>query len=433
MRRFSAALLAGLLCASGCGKDEPQTPAGLKQAVCAARDEARAAEAKTDHKAADRAADRAEKYAAKVKDLAGGEGEVAAEARKLLAESDAAAREARHFAELAAEKHELGRKVGSLKARAYRGGRAVAVKGFFKALSLAADGAAKKGVDELPEKVRGAAVAAAGLAAALAGRKPLEDGSPDWAGIAADMDAFAAKPPRETAVFLTAVFFFAGRSSLALYEIEAFDRSQLVDEEERALFHVARAFVYRANGFGKLAIREIEIAAGGEGEYDPQTQSGLHLASGLLFLWEKDYRSADRELGRALKADPNNAVAIYLTGERLLASGEWEKAAECLEAEAGGGEHGWLAERVAARARQVRDAKGNAQPLVYDKKFVTSLVLEFLARAAEKSETGRKLKFWAEWARASADPLLKLVPGMGADEEKEPAEGKEEPGEESGG
>mgnify|MGYP001065722657 CR=1 FL=1 len=422
MRRYRIVLPVVLLLAAGCGRDEPQTPSALRDAVCAARDEARAAETKVDHKAADRAADRAEKYAARLKKLAEGGEDAAAEARKLLAETDAAAREARHFAELAAEGHELKSKVGGLKARAYRAGRSVAVKGFFVALSLAADQAAKKGVDQLPEELRGAALTSAGLAAELAGRKPLKDGSPDWAGIAADMDAFATKPPRETAIFLTAIFFFSGRSSLALYEIEAFDRSQLANAEERALFHVARAFVYRSNGFGLLAIREIETAAGAGGRYDPQTQAGLHLASGLLFLWQKDYRSADRELGRALKADPNNPLAVYLTGERLLASGEWEKAAECLEAEAGAGEGGWLAKRVAARARQIRDAKGGAQPLIFDKKFVSALILEFLTRAAARSETGRKLKSWADWARASADPLLKLLPGTGSGKEEEPAD-----------
>src|SRR5512136_2004425 len=95
---------------AGCGGGDAGTPEGLRQAVLAAREEARAAEEKKDAKAAGAAADRAEKRLAKLRKMAKEEA-TAKEAGACLAESEKAAAEARYWAELADEERRLAEKV----------------------------------------------------------------------------------------------------------------------------------------------------------------------------------------------------------------------------------------------------------------------------------------------------------------------------------
>jgi hypothetical protein len=401
---------AALLCLSGCGSDLPEDAAGLGSAAAKARDDARAAREAKDSKAAARAADLAERCAARLGEIAGREDGEAEEARKLVPETDAAAREARRWAELADEERRLAKKLKGLKARGYRGGRGLLVKGLFKGLAAAADQAAEKGLDGLPPEARDLAAGAAVLAAELTGREPLADGSPDWKGISADMSAFAEAPPPRIALYVAGALFLAGRSGPALYEISAIDESALATGEEKLIFRVARALIYRANGFSRLAVFEVEQMAGAEGKYDPELQAGLHLVSAYFFVRDKEYAKADLEISRAMRADPDNPVAVFLTGERLAASGEWEKAAESLESASRGMEHDWLAKRIAQRAREVRDSRGTTEPLVLDKRFAVGLALEFLGRVAAKSEAGRRITSWLKSTDSASTALPQVEP-----------------------
>jgi len=359
-----------------------------------------------DHEAAEKAAKRAAECAERLDEIAKGEGDNAAEAKKFLADTDAASREAGRWAELAVEQHELAGKLNGLKAKAYRGGRSLALKALFKGLSLAADQAAKRGIENLPDEVKELALSAAQLAGDFSGREPLEDGSPDWTGISQDISAFGKEPPKEMPLFLAVALFLSLRSDPALYEIEMVDAAALETEEYRLTYRVLRALIYRTNGFSRLAMREVEVLSDSEGTYDPELQAGLHLMSAYFFLHDKEYTKADLEIGRAMQADPNNPLAVYLTGERLAADGEWEKAVESLEAAAAGSEDEWLANRIAQHAREVRDSRGEAQPLLLDKQFLAAVTLEYAGRAAARSEAGRKIKSWLDSALACGRKLL---------------------------
>jgi len=414
MRRYFslASGLAILLWIAGCG-DTPDDPAALRDGITAARDEARAAQGRKEHKAALKAAGRAERFLAALRAISEGQGTRASEAGGMIAGADRAARAARHWADLAEEEYQLAKTLGSFRARTYRGGRKLALKAAFKGLGLAADQAAKKGINKLPQEVQDAAELAAAFASDFSGRKPLKDGSPDWAGIARDMNAFAAKPPGKLPLVLGVAFFLLGRERLAICELDMVDTSRL-DAEEKLVYGFALALVYRANGWTRLSIRQIESMIDCGDEYDPEVQEAMYLFSAMLFVADKDFARADADLARALKADPNNAVAVFVTGERLAAGGEWEKAAASLEKsarECSGDE--WLARQISERARQVRDGRGADQPLFYDKKFVARIVMHYLAQAAGKSAAVREVLGWVRSARRFGAGMLAGISGAG--------------------
>jgi hypothetical protein len=431
VRRYIAAwvLLTCAIC--GCG-GKLETPEEFKSAVLQARDEAKAAQGNKDPKAAEKAAKRAEDALEKLRKQAGGEGETAARAKAVLAEADAATREARYFAELADEEHRLAEKLGGLKAKAYRAGRSTALSVLFKGLSLAADQAGKKGLAGLPKPVQ----EAANCAADFAGRAPLADGNPDWAGIAADMNARAAEPPAEVGFFLAVGFMLCGQAELSLYEIEALDPANPPELPgtppgmDGAFFYLIRSSARRSCGWRHLAVRDLAAALklgepgkAGDG-LDPQFRAVLHFTTALCLLQEKDLKGADLEIVEALRADPKSRLAVFLTGERLAADGEHEKAAESLESLAAGnpGAEDWLLKRVSARARELRDKRGAAEPLVCDSRFIGEVALHYAGEAARKSEPARRFKQSLDSAKGFCGQFLKHLPGGTQGEPEKPAD-----------
>ena len=409
-------LLAALaaLCA-GCSCSEPKTIPGLRDVAVGARDEATAAREAKDAKRAERAARRAEKAAAGAKALL-----EAAEApqdsdRGAVEEAAAAAGEARRSADLAEEERRLARMLGGLKARAYRGARAAALSATFTALALAADQAGKAGPDALPEAVRGSADVAADLAHHLAGRQPLPDGTPDWPGIAGDLRGLRAQPPPELGLYLAVGFLCSARTRLALYEIEQVNEQALTTTEMRDAAVFLRVAAYAMNDLPSLALIEMQKlsdAADGR-EYGPETLGAIHLVAALLYLDSRDYKRADVEMVRAMKAWPNNPVSVFITGERLAADGRHEEAAESLEKAAAGTELDWLARKIADRARQLRDQKGETEPLLHDPAFLRDVLLRYLYEAAKDSEPAQRLRGWTDSARAFGARLLDKLPGDG--------------------
>jgi hypothetical protein len=114
---------------------------------------------------------------------------------------------------------------------------------------------------------------------------------------------------------------------------------------------------------------------------------------------------------RARKAWPDNPVAVFLTGERLGATGEREKAARSLESAVAGTDQEWLARRVAARARELREGTGPAEPLLYDPAFLRDLALWHIARAARTSAPARRLEELVGASRRFAERWLPHFPG----------------------
>jgi len=120
-----------------------------------------------------------------------------------------------------------------------------------------------------------------------------------------------------------------------------------------------------------------------------------------------------------MRAWPDNPVCVFLTGERLAADGRYEKAAESLEKQAAGTQYEWLARRLTARARQVRDNKGEAAPLFTDTGFLCDVMIHCVGEKAQQ-KAPRQLKGAIAAARSLTQRVLDHLGGTTT----APAEGK---------
>lgn len=427
-------LLAVVTALSGCPKSTPKyaTVADARKAILEARDEAKAARDAKDAAKALAAAARAKDALAQAEALQGPR-TTTEPAPDPLADVRKAAREARDLGQETDERVRLAAQLSGLKASLYRGARGVAVSGFFQGLGLAAQQADARGLAALPAPVQSNALVAAHWAEQSLGRKPLADGSPDWKGIAKDMETFAGAPPADLGITLAVGFCVIGKTGLALIEAEAVDPTTEKDPVKRLPLHLVRAFARNGNGYRRLAILEVEegmaAARVPTGEDAPvvagvtvtgaEVVGGMHLLLGAFYLHEKDLAAADREAALALQAWPENPVGEFITGERLLASGEREKAAACVESAARGQgkDAEWLAADLAARARAIRDGEASADDgLLGDPTFLAKVGLVALWRAAERSPEAAAAKARVQRAQDAANDLLSRVPGLGSGE-----------------
>ena len=409
-----------LLAGCSCSRDAPATVAEARAIAVEARDAAGAARAAREVKRADRAAARAERAAERAAALLEKLAEPTDADREAAKEAQAAARAARRFASLAEEERRLARMLGGLKARAYRGARKAALSATFTGLALAADQAAKTRPDALPQTVRDAAGLAADVAHHLAGRQPLPDGQPDWTGIASDLRRCRAQPPPELGLFLSVAFLTSARTRLALVEVEPLDPTAFESTEMRDLCLALRVVAYAMNDLPELALIEMQklsTAADGR-DYGPETLGTLHLVAALLYLDNRDTRRADVEIVRAMKAWPNNPVSVFLTGERLAADGKHEEAADSLEQAAAGTDLDWLARKIADRARQLRDQRGETEPLLHDPAFLRGVLVRTLFEAARDSKPAQRLRGWLDAAHAFGKRLLDKLPGGEANDDQ---------------
>lgn len=430
------ALLAGL---TGCPRQPLPRYAGVDQAregVLGAREAARAARDARDLDAASRAAELAVDGLAQAEALSGPApvGSAAEGQGDPLRDLRLAAREAQQLAQETDERLRLEAALSGLKAGAYRQVRGAAVGATFTALALAARQAEQRGLEALPPQARDAANCAAAWAEAATGRGPRADGTHDWAAIAADMERLAGAPPPQLGVTLSVGFLLLGKSGLALLETEALDPAAVEDPTERLALHLLRGFARDSNGYRRLAVLEVEegldelglrrdeagtIGGGPIALTAAEVVGGIHLLLAVVHMHEKDYPAADRELALALAAWPDSPVASYLTGERLLASGQRERATASLEAAAQGrGEDAeWLAARIADRSRRIRDGEADADDgLIGDPAFMARLALHALWKAAERSPQAAQARAQAARARAFCADLLGRLPGLGEDD-----------------
>lgn len=395
MNVFTIALLLG-----ACGQEPalPDDVPGLKATADAALKEAVDARGKRDPKAAAVSAERADKAALKSEKLGD-------------ASLKGLSREAARQAKLAAEDKDILDRTTGLKAKAYRGARDVALTQSLKGLALAADQMSKGG--EPPAAVKESADLGRRLAEGLADRKPLADGATDWPGVAADLRSFADKRPPAWSLFLAGACLVTARDGLGLIEIEGLDPAALADPDHVFLYHLLRGLLLRLNGqpesaneaLAKLAAGPVPAAAAA---YGVEWQGSLHVVLAVLAIQSGDYERADLEIARSLKAWPNNPVAVYVTGERLAANGQREAAADSLEKLMAGHAQEWIAKRIAARAREMRDGTGPAQPLLHDPGLLRDILLWQLWQMAKTSPKAKSLQNLVD---AAAPFLDRWVPG----------------------
>jgi tetratricopeptide (TPR) repeat protein len=420
MRRSLASLsiLAWLGILTGCSSDAtpelPQTVAKLRELAVQSRDEAKAARETRSPKEAAAAAERAEAAAAKAAELLAATEVPSQTDRTARQEAAAAARQARRLARLADEDRRLRAEVNGWKGTAYRTTRKVAWPGACNGLALAAEQAAKVDPDTLPQGVRDAARCAAAVASQYTDRAPTESGQPDWPAVAADLRQLASSPPPSMLMGLALALALGGQKDFGLYEIELIDPAGLTDEQQTH-YHLVKGLVYSMNGLSLLGGEEVGKIPTPEGSeaHGPELLAGMHLLMAFVHLRGGEYEDADRHTVLALRASPNNVVAVSLTGEQLAASGEYEKAAKSLEEAARGSDTQWLAERIARRARELRDEPGKSDTLLHDDDFVHELMLHYLAEAAKRSKPAAYLERSIAAARSFSKSILELLPGGG--------------------
>jgi tetratricopeptide (TPR) repeat protein len=332
------------------------------------------------------------------------------------------ARATRRNAMAGYEEEKRDAKLNGLVGKTYRKGSGIALKGLFLGLSKAAEQAVGKDVDELPENVRGAAQMAADLAGDLTGRQPLPDGKPDWAGIASDMKTLSEEPSPRTHLTLAAAFLILKRDRLALYEIHQVEGDKLAGgDAERAVFLTMKGIIYRMNGYPILAGETFEgVSTLPElAKLGPEMVAGIHLLLMGYNLKQKEYTKADEHLVRAIKAWPDNPVAVYLTGEQQLANGETELAKESFEKAAAGTDAEWLSKELKVRVKDIQDGK-ETDALFTDLGFMRKLVFHYLALAARKSPEAKQIQDQLERAKAfgtrTLDEFKEKIPGFSKSE-----------------
>jgi hypothetical protein len=331
------------------------------------------------------------------------------------AQAETAARSATRYADLAFEEHDRREKLGSLKARAYQKTRAFILTTTLPRLARAAEKAGGEGTNQLSAVDKPMAEQGWGMVHLVGGRPPLADGQPDWSGAAADLWRWSTNPPIEFRAFLGLAMISAGSPELALAELESVDVATLQTTNALQIYYGGRALLYAHQGWNQLAGSEVEAfmkhADVSKGEIEAQHVVAMfHVLMAGQALKNRELKKADEEIAQCVKAWPNNPWAVFLTGERLAANGEWEKAAESLEANAAGSKDEWFARKLAQRARDLRDGKGSTKALILDAGFLLEFVPRAMFRVAQESESGQRAGEILDEARAFADRLHKNFP-----------------------
>lgn len=401
--RASIAVVLVLLCIlpPACRREDPATQAIRHSAAIAkAQADAAVARTRTDAAAAKKILARSDAALVQLEKLAKFDPATEPSLRSARPIAD----DVRRICELTLEEAYLAAATSSWKARGYRTGRGLALGTFFQGLALAADQAERAGTSPLPDAVRAAAETAVSIDASFTGRPLRPDGRPNWPEIARELRANSLHPPAQIPLMLALVYVVGQRDELALVEIQSSDPATL-PADMRGLFHLLRGVIYRVHGLPRLGQQEFDRIAGATasigGRSGPELQAGVHLILTLVALKEKDLSRADLELSRALKVWPNNPVAVFITGERLLADGQREAAAESLE-KAMGGASEWSAKLIARRAQAIRDTKGPPQPLLLDRGLWRDLVFGYVMEAARQNSLAKPLEGWLKAAETIA-------------------------------
>ena len=405
---LAALLLLGL---TGCGR----TPAELRLRALDGEAAARQAFEQHEPEAADQAASRAEAASARLEEQINSGKVQGPENEAFRQDARAAAGSARNYAQLADEERQCRSRLASLKLKAYRRARAALCEYGFSGLAPAAEHFGHTGAGSVSPAEQQVASLAWSVVQVVEQSPPMTNGLPDWARVAADLRFWSTNPPPGIGMFLSAAFAAHGLTDFALSEIESVDPASLAATNARALYHLERSVLFAAHGWDRTAARELDHAL----RFAPENLSGFGgtQAVALVHLWRagaalqrKDLPTADLELGAALKTWPDNPVAALITAESMAAHGEWAKAADLLEARAGDTHQAWLAERLARRAREIRDAKGSAPPLFSDPASVLDLASHLLSSTARDSAPAQWFQGFLSDAKAFGQRVLSQLP-----------------------
>jgi hypothetical protein len=415
MRRSLANVLPAttilLVVAAGCAPK----PAELRQRAVQAEVEARQAFEHREAAAAGRAADRAEDAATRLEKQVSSKRLSGAEAATFLQAAHAAADSARNYAQLADEERQSRERLASLKLKAYRTARTTVCSYGFAGLAPAAEHFAGAGTNSLSSTEQQLAMLAWSIVKLVEEPPPTTNGAPDWASVAADLRGWSKEPPPGLGMFLSAAFALNGFTDFALSELESVDATKLSATNARALYHLERSALFAAHGWDKTAARELDQAArlappGWLAVGSTQAVALSHVWLAGAALQRREFRRAEQEIAMAVKAWPNSAVAAFITGEELAARGEWEKAADSLDARAANTREEWLAKRLAQRARDLRNSQGTAPSLFSDSAFVMELALHAFGESAADSAPAKWFQQFLADAKAFGQRVVGQLP-----------------------
>lgn len=408
-------VLVGIFCfLPGCQK----TPADFLRTAQKAEAQAKRAYEQQQPQLAEEAALRAESALAGFKQWIGAKKLAAnAELTSMVERIQICAESAREYAGLALEESQLRDKLATFKGRTYRRFRGTICDTLFGALAPTVEKAAQSGPAALSSIETELANKSWNFVQLISERTNLANGAPDWIGAAKDLRAWSTNPPPKAVQYLALGFSLSGFSDFALFELESIDHSRLSSTNARAFFHAQRGFLCAWHGWEHLATCELKQAVtlqpqGWERLSSTQSVALLH----LWFAWngvkKADWTKVDVQVSKAVQAWPDNPIAVFLTGEKLAANGEWVKAADSLEARAAGMKDEWLAKRLAQRARDLRDGKGTAKALFAEPGFFAELSAHVLVQSLKDSASANYLQSLLNDAKTFGSRLSDMLPGV---------------------
>jgi len=410
---------------SGCGGKGPDQ---LHRDALQAEQSASEARTRNDAKQARRAAEEAARAVTRLKKLAEANPQRTEETMRMLGEAETAARAAREQAEIAQAEHERRDALGSLRFKWYQKSRPVLVGTLLRQLASAAEAAGKLNTNESPAVISSLAKQGWELVSLIGAAEPLPDGSPDWAGANAQLLTWSTNQPIEFRVFLSFAFLSVGQGSLAMAEFEAIDPTSLEDANAMAYYRVGRTILYIEQGWNHLAVREVALFNELSAPTEETIEGGRFIVAALhaLMAYEagkkREFARMDAEIAQVIRAWPDSPFVVYLTGEKLAATGEWEKAATSLEASAAGTKDEWVAKQIAERARELRDGRGSTKAFALDVRFLIPFIARGVAAQGENVEVGKKITKTIEQAKAFGTNLRDRFALPGGNESSKLAE-----------
>lgn len=429
MRFLTAVITATVIVA--CHKASEKTAMQLRAEMHAAAAKAEASVKTSDKAAAEEAASTATEALEQLRKLRAKPGQSTQHIvdDALLTECETEAIKVGQWATLTKEKVARREKLGGWKAKAFYALDAMVWKVFVHSLALAADQAAAGNLKALPEKVQKSANEAVHFAEDYVGPQRQTSGEVDWQGVSRALKEIK-EMPADLRLLLSFLMMASTEFDLAFFELESIPAASLKTAELRAIHRLLLGCSYLSQGYVELGMHEMEeadkLSTDSQLKLDSSGKCCLHLVVGCYFMREKRWADADRCLAAASRAWPDNPLIVYLTGERQIAAHEYAAAEGSFAKVAQGSGFEWLAKKVQARAKRLRDNPASLEPVVFDFNFIAEIVSNSIEDKAQQSESVKKLREQMETAREYMRDLREKLPELKMPELKELFQGSGE-------
>jgi hypothetical protein len=412
--RFLSALITTIALVA-CHKEPEKTAVQLRAEIHAAAEAAETSVKNLDKEAAEAAAKSATVALDQLRKMHGQRG-AATESPvddALMVECESEVRKVGQWATLTKEKVSRKEKLAGWKAKAYYAVDGAVWKIFIHGFAFAADQAANGNLNGLPLEAQKTAKQAAKFAETYVGPQRLASGEVDWAGVSRALRQVN-EMPTDIRLILAFLELTSMEFDAAFFELEAIPEASLKTEELRAFHRLLLGASYLSQGYGQLGMAELEeaekISNDPKLKLDPAGKCLIHCLVACYFLHERRWSDADRCLAAANRAWPDNPLITYLTGERQIATNQYVAAEESFAKASQGSAFEWVAEKVTARAKRLRDSPANLEPVVFDFNFMAEIVTKSIEDEARKSESVRKLREQMESAKAFMRDLKEKLP-----------------------